>query len=261
MFAHRMIIFRREPLQNVSAPPVVLESRNVLLVEDNRLNRRLMEDFLTCLGMKVTQAENGHEALLLIEQRRFDLILLDIRMPDIDGIEVARRIRSLEYDRSETAVPIIAITADSDSETIKACHNSGINALLAKPLIPEQLLKAIAAHSTGTLEIPSGGEPLLSRQSCEGFGNDPDRLRQYREMLFQDIDDELQAMQRALERDDRRQICLSAHSLKGLCGQLSNRRPVELAAWLQLNAPSASQEELNLVIDQFVNIEKQFNAG
>ena len=79
----------------------------------------------------------------------FDLVLLDIRMPDIDGIEVARRVRLRELERSETAVPIIAITADADAATREACLAAGINAVLAKPVIPEQLARAMAAHCEG----------------------------------------------------------------------------------------------------------------
>jgi len=244
-----------EPLMDdLFEPPVVFVSRAILVVEDNDFNRRLTGDILTSWGQEVTLAEDGWQALLLMDQQRFDLVLLDIRMPDIDGIEVARRIRLREYKRSEVSIPIIAITADADAVTREACLSVGINAVLAKPVIPEQLASAIAAHCGGTIAVSSCDELLLNRQTCGDLDKNPERARQYREMLLADIDDELQRLQAGLERGDRNELGRAAHTLKGLCGHLANREPAELAAWLQHNAPAAEPERMRQVVEQLENI-------
>jgi len=227
-------------------------SRSVLVVEDNTFNRRLLGDILTSWGQQVTLAEDGWQALRLMEQRCFDLVLLDIRMPDIDGIEVARRVRLREQERSDTSVPIIAITADADAVTRDACLKAGINAVLAKPVDPKQLLRAIAAHCGSDEAASPAQELMLNLQTCSDMGNNPERARQYRKMLLADIGEELQCLQAAFERDDRKDIGRAAHTLKGLCGHLANREMADLADWLQLNAPSASPEQMLQVMERLL---------
>ncbi|WP_168205857.1 ATP-binding protein [Geobacter sp. FeAm09] len=234
------------------APAAAPAPRAVLVVEDNGFNRRLLGEILRSWGQEVTLAEDGLQALRFMEQRRFDLVLLDIRMPDIDGIEVARRIRRREEERAEIPVPVIAITADADASTRDACHAAGINGVLAKPVVPEQLAQAMAACGGETAAAPPGGEPQLDAQTRNDLAGDPERARQYREMLLQDIDGELRSLQTALERDDRSGLVRAAHTLKGLCGHLANREPAELAAWLQRHAPSARPEHLQPVVEKLM---------
>ncbi len=233
-----------------SAPLLPLTSAAVLVVEDNRFNRYLLEEILTAWGQQVVLAEDGLQALQFMEQQHFDLVLLDIRMPGIDGIEVTRRIRSRELERAETCIPIIAITADADANTREECLRVGINTVLTKPVDPVQLARAIAEFFGNILPESSETELLLNMQTYKGLGNDPERIRQYREILQNDIDDELRRLQVAIDCNDRTEIGLSAHTLKGLCGQMENREPSELAAWLQNNAASATPEQLRQVVDQ-----------
>lgn len=239
-----------EPLSDEPAHPVNLASGSVLVIEDNEFNRRLLGDILAAWGQQVVLAENGWQGLQFLEQRPFDLVLLDIRMPDMDGMEVARRIRRREQEGCQAPVPIIAITADVEAATFEACLEVGINAVLPKPVIPEQLAKAIHEQCGGTIADATGGELLLSRQTHSDLNNNPDRVRQYREMLLADINDELECLQTAFENDDRNGLGRAAHTLKGLCGHLADRKPAELAAWLQHNAPSASADQLRLVMEQ-----------
>lgn len=248
------------PLQETEAMPddltlpVILASGTVLVVEDNRFNRQLLGDILISWGQQVMLAEDGWQALQFMEQQRFDLVLLDIRMPGIDGIEVARRVRSQEQERSETAVPIIAITADADAATREACLGVGINAVLAKPVIPEHLARTITDHCGGAMAASLREDLLLNVQTSNDLGNNPERARQYLEMLLADIDDELQCLQTALERDDRNDLGRAAHTLKGLCGHLASQEPAELAAWLQHNAQSARLDQMRPVIEQLRTI-------
>ncbi|MDD2338202.1 MAG: ATP-binding protein, partial [Geobacteraceae bacterium] len=222
----------------------------VLVIEDNEFNRRLLKETLTSWGHQVLLAENGWQALQLMEQQRFDLVLLDIRMPDIDGIEVARRVRKREFERSEAAVPIIAITADADAATRETCLSAGINAVLAKPVIPKQIARVMAAHCENLIEATPANKLQLNAQTCSDLGTNPERARQYREILRQDIEDELRCLLTAFKCDDRNELGRAAHTLKGLYGHLANREPAELAAWLQQNATSARPEQLHQMIEQ-----------
>jgi HPt (histidine-containing phosphotransfer) domain-containing protein len=91
---------------------------------------------------------------------------------------------------------------------------------------------------------------LLNLQTSSELSDNPERARQFREMLLQDINDEFQTLQTAFACGDRNDLGRAAHTLKGLCGYLANNEPVELAAWLQHNAPSAGFDRLKIVIEQ-----------
>lgn len=245
------------PLPACEPPPeellphqVQLSLGNILVVEDNRFNRLLLEDLLLGWGQEVTLAEDGGEGLRLVDEQRFDLILLDIRMPGIDGIEVARRIRRREQERRESPVPIIALTADLEPATRDTCLQVGINVVLGKPIIPDQLARAMAAHCGRGGEVPPYPNSQLNAQVISGLGSDPERARRYRLLLDEDMDEELHSLRSALERGDREALGRAAHTLKGLCGQLTGRKPVELAAWLQENAPTVPLDRLGEVAGQ-----------
>ena len=244
-----------EPLPDVLPPhPVALSAGVVLVVEDNRYNRLLFEELLTDWGMQVTLAEDGLQALHMLEQRPVDLVLLDVRMPGIDGIEVARRIRLREEEQGAAPVTIIAVTADRDAATREACLCAGINEVLAKPVIPALLARAIDIHCEEIVPMAPEPQPLLNQQARQGLGRDPDRVRQFRVILSQDIDAELKSLQSALEQQDREWLRRAAHTLKGLCGQLTNQAPFELAAWLHVNALSAPAEQMSPVAGQLRTI-------
>jgi signal transduction histidine kinase/DNA-binding NarL/FixJ family response regulator len=230
--------------------------QTALVVDDTLYNRQLIADMLVSWGVQVTLAEDGLSALQLMEQHPFDLILLDIRMPNIDGIEVARRIRLREREQSQIAVPIIAITADADTATREKCCAVGINQVLTKPISEAQL--AAAVERSGCV-VRSDSEAVgltLNLQTRKGLGNDPDRAKKYREMLQADIDEELQFLQSALTAGERGDLGRAAHTLKGLCGQLAGQESAVLAAWLQQNAATAELELLQQETERLVNVLK-----
>jgi signal transduction histidine kinase/DNA-binding NarL/FixJ family response regulator len=223
------------PLPAAAATPALA----VLVVEDQAFNRLLLEELLTAAGHHPTLAENGAQALALIEAQAFGLILLDIRMPDLDGFEVARRIRRLEADRQAPPVPILAVTADADAATREACLAVGIAGVLAKPVLPEQLTRAMADCC---------GPRVLSARTCADLGHEPERVRKYQELLLLDIQEELLCLEAALERDDRPGLGQAAHALKGLCGHLADPEPAAEAACLQQHAPASGTEALRPMV-------------
>jgi len=244
-FAVELPLPEAEPVAEAVAPPETAALGAALVVEDNAFNRRLLGDILTDLGGRVTLAANGSEALECLERQPYDVILLDIRMPGMDGMELARRVRKLEAEGSRPRVPILAITADADAATRKSCLAAGVNAVLAKPVSPEALVRELAIHCPA-----AAATELLDRHTLDDLAGDPVRTQQYRELLLQDIGEELGKLQAALEADSRLDLGRTAHTLKGLCGHLASRTPGELALWLQQNAASAPPERMRPVVDQ-----------
>ena len=128
--------------------------RHILLAEDNDLNWEIAEELLSDLGLELQRAENGQECVELFQKSPlgfYDAILMDIRMPVMTGYQASEAIRALE--RSDSNLPIIAMTADAFSEDIKKCLDSGMNAHVAKPIDVDEvahLLKKYMKHSQST---------------------------------------------------------------------------------------------------------------
>jgi signal transduction histidine kinase/ActR/RegA family two-component response regulator len=124
-------------------PPVRLPfaGLHLLVVDDVAANRAMMRALLTADGHLVTAAENGAEAVALTARDRFDAVLMDVRMPVMDGIEATHRIRQLPGEAGAT--PIIAISADAMPETTRACLAAGMNAMLSKPIERDAMLATL----------------------------------------------------------------------------------------------------------------------
>ena len=120
--------------------PVPEGGYRLLVVDDNELNRRLLNRQLVKRGHKVFEAESGEQALSLIDGDMFDLVLLDINMPGISGIEVLKRIRG---NPKTEKLPVVIVTAASDTDTMVNCIQHGADDYISKPLDMEFLLKRI----------------------------------------------------------------------------------------------------------------------
>lgn len=122
----------------------------VLVVEDSPTNQLLARGLLEEAGYDVTVIGNGEDAVSVAGQESFDLILMDILLPGIDGCEATRQIRSQQAG-SKASVPILAMTGEVDPDDSNRCIDAGMNACLGKPLELDHLAAALAA-------IPAAGE-------------------------------------------------------------------------------------------------------
>ncbi|HEV2081355.1 MAG TPA: ATP-binding protein [Brevundimonas sp.] len=113
----------------------------VLVVDDHDINRRAVQLILAPLGVEVTTAEDGMAALRACEQGEFDMIFMDVRMPELDGRETTRRLRA--SGGPNAGVPVIAVTADTRPEDIDACLGAGMSYFVPKPITPPALLGAV----------------------------------------------------------------------------------------------------------------------
>jgi len=125
------------------------DSRRVLVVEDSLVNQKVAESFLTRGGHKVTVAENGQIALdLLTEANAFDLILMDVQMPELDGLEATRQIRQREAKNGWLPWPIIALTGNAMEKELQECVAAGMDRCLVKPMKMSEIHAIVA-------EVPS----------------------------------------------------------------------------------------------------------
>ncbi len=116
---------------------------DILLVDDNLINQRLAMALLAKQHHRITTAQNGREAVQLVSERRFDAILMDVQMPEMDGLEAARAIRKWEAERGRRT-PIIAMTAYDQNDDRTRCLEAGMDGFLGKPINVHQLRAALA---------------------------------------------------------------------------------------------------------------------
>lgn len=138
-------------MQNIS-----IEGTKILLVEDNELNQLVAENSLNHFKCKVTIADNGKKALDILKKEEFDIILMDIQMPEMDGIEATKIFRK-EYGNK---TPIIALTANAFKTEIENCLKSGMNDYVTKPFMEENLLNIIYKY-TKNKEKSNNNTPKL----------------------------------------------------------------------------------------------------
>ena len=115
---------------------------NILMVDDTAVNRELVRLMLEPLGLNIEEAAGGADAVQAAMTKPFDLILMDVRMPGVDGLEATRVIRAASAFNRHT--PILALTEDVQPENAAACRNAGMDDVLAKPISPQELLSKIA---------------------------------------------------------------------------------------------------------------------
>jgi CheY-like chemotaxis protein len=125
-----------------AAGGAVIEGARVLVVDDHVVNRRAIELVLQSFGIQPTLAESGERALELLHSEVFDVMLMDVYMPGMDGRDATRQLRA--GDGPNRDIPVIAVTASATTKDWEACHAAGMNAHVAKPIDPSQLYAALS---------------------------------------------------------------------------------------------------------------------
>ena len=138
------------------ATPRAAEGRQfkILLAEDNPINALLTRELLRRRGHKVTEVTNGEAAVKAMEESAFDLVLTDIHMPGMDGIEATKAIRENEAKLGRPRTPIVALTADALETGRRACREAGMDGFLTKPVEPTLLDDMFAAFFPDTAPAP-----------------------------------------------------------------------------------------------------------
>jgi CheY-like chemotaxis protein/HPt (histidine-containing phosphotransfer) domain-containing protein len=148
----------------------------ILIVDDVPINRELVSVLLRAAGHGVVKASGGAEALSLLEGQSFDLVLMDVQMPEMDGYEATGRIRALPAPQG--AVPIIAMTAHAMQEDVARCRQAGMDDHIAKPIVKQELLEKVqnwlpdALRASGAAPQAQGSTPeadLLDEATLDGI--------------------------------------------------------------------------------------------
>jgi len=219
--------------------PVSGPSYNLLVAEDNTINRVLMQTALTSLGHSVSLAADGIEAVNATSQQRFDAILMDIEMPEMDGEQAARRIREV---RGAAAPPIVALTAHAGPGQREHYIELGFDDYLAKPIdfdvLQERLLSLVGARggvappANPPLPAESGAPDAIDRARIDVLTEalDPTVVASMIDKFASGIEETGTAFSAALDSGDLRAAARAAHTLKGMSLNFGATRLAEVAA-------------------------------
>ncbi len=216
--------------------PVNRRRLRILVAEDNPANQKLVLALLKRQGHTVTLANNGQEAVAKAARGAFDLILMDVQMPLMSGLEATAAIRAQESAAPGRHVPIMAMTAHAMAGDRETCLQAGMDGYVSKPIRLEELLASIDVMS-GASAAPA---PRLPRKPSaatsallSNFGNDPALLGEVIDMVLFDSPATEREIHRAVTAGDTAAVASAAHALKGTVGLFMKAGAYEAAAELE----------------------------
>ncbi len=242
---------------------------HILVVEDDELSRELLKILLTKHGYAVTLALNGLEALTIFKATLFDLVLMDLQMPEMDGVTTAQRIREMEAGQSR--VPVVALTASNIPTNSPFQFKRDIDAILTKPFQIQTLLQVIESHigkstsqiaGQSTSTTGTGQAVVMDVQNAlPHFGLDPE---QYTEIFgeFQlSLPGRMAEMEKAFNAKDFAQLARLAHNLKGVAANVGAMRLSEYSAQLDEQCDNAQLEQIAQTLEAIRNAMEWLQAN
>jgi CheY-like chemotaxis protein len=208
--------------------PAAVTPLNVLVAEDNEFNAQLIEHLLVRRGHRAVLAADGREALAHVEKSAFDLLILDIHMPELDGFEVVETIRSRERGTGQH-LPVVALTARSRSEDRDQCLAAGMDEFLTKPFRPDDLWAVIDRLMGSRPPVtPTNGrraEPPVELDAATILatcGSDETLLAKMCQTFRSRMPEHLAALEQALESEDTGRVREIAHKMRGMLATFSS---------------------------------------
>jgi CheY-like chemotaxis protein/HPt (histidine-containing phosphotransfer) domain-containing protein len=238
-------------------PPPAGTKLRILLAEDGLVNQRVAIGLLKNHGHEVMVANNGREAVELLDRQPYDVILMDVHMPDMDGFEATAVIRKKEQ-QSGNRIPIIAMTASAMKGDRERCLAAGMDSYVSKPIDPEQLYKALEAIAPASEDeaiaasedeataprddenysAPPASSPPVDAATADaidlqearhGIGNDPELINEIMQLLLEEGPKHMAGIHDGLAAGDAKLVHRSAHTIKGSLSHLAAKKAVELA--------------------------------
>ncbi len=216
----------------------------ILIVDDDETNRMVLEEIFRKTDALIVSAENGEQAVQFCRQLPFDLILMDCRMPVMDGFEATARIRKQLRTVGSTTMVIIALTADATMATEKKCRQVGMDGYLLKPLDTTQLQKVLDARlpdfnlailpehadSAGRNSLQNTEEAAVDHATLEELCRTIDNIKPVITIFLNLLPRRLKKLEKAVQKQDSTEIASIAHTLRGSCSQFGAYGLAELCS-------------------------------
>jgi len=245
----------------------------VLLAEDNAINREVAVALLCSVGLEVDTAENGRVAVNMARENDYDLILMDIQMPEVDGLEATRLIRSASGSRAgNVKTPILALTANVFKEDRQACMDAGIEDFIAKPVEPTDLFSTIlkwlpgapeVLHTISFRDIQAGAPDAAAVNNDSGrtqpretlavdpqalgeiFADDRGAQQDLWQKFISQMDEELGEIETAYRQRDIDQVRFHSHKLKSSARMVGANLLADLCFTLETAAHDANWADID----------------
>lgn len=227
-----------------------------LLVDDEPINRKVLGALLQELGIETEVADNGGEALQLIAQKDYSFVLMDVHMPEMDGLEATRRIRALEKKSpARRRAMVIAMTANNDEDTLNNCRAAGMDDLLIKPIELQKLLESIIGcfeqdslyeESPAVLVLAEESRPPTKQKlwhrnkALEFVGGDESLLAEIAAVFVERNDLLLSNIATAIDQGNGAKLLEAAHAYKGAVSHFASPVLRQLAMALEKMAANGN---------------------
>jgi CheY-like chemotaxis protein len=221
--------------------------RRILVVEDNPINQKVVLSLLKQEGHSVTLAKNGQEAVAAAAGGVFDLILMDVQMPLMSGLEATAAIRAGEAAVPGRHVPIMAMTAHAMASDREACLRAGMDGYVSKPIRLEELSAAVdGLGGPSTAPAPEARPKWSAATSAllANFGGDATLLGEVIGMVLADAPATEREIRRAVASGDTAAVAAAAHALKGTVGLFVKAGAYQAAAELEQAARRAEMDRI-----------------
>jgi two-component system, sensor histidine kinase and response regulator len=242
-------------LPKASTPKIIRRegrSLHILLAEDNVVNQTLASHLLEKRGFEVTIVSDGNAAIAAIERQRFDLVLMDIQMPNKDGLVATEEIRAKEAITG-THLPIIALTAHAMKEHRNRCISAGMDAYISKPIKSKELFEAIENVLRGSVTEPLSTEnvshsddaPFNEALLLERTEGSAELCGMLVEAFLNEYPKQVASLSQALERQDTKEIAVAAHALKGAIANFTDGAALQATKALEKVAREGNLSGVN----------------
>jgi len=247
-------------MKKISIPPLA-----ILVAEDDRVNQLYIKTLLEKEGHSITLAGNGNEVYQLFLNEKFDVVLMDIQMPDVDGLEAVAHIRQFEKENALAPTPIFALSAYNDIEEDITGQNLQVDLILPKPLDSETIREAlhrIFLHKTETRPSVDAEQEDFShyeyqKKLLSEFADAEDTLISMLEMALNDIPVKMDTIEHTFLTGDTKSAAREAHSLANIVGVLYRPRERNTALTIE---EKIEHGELSAARQCFSDYKEQINT-
>ena len=237
----------------IEARPVnITKPLKILVAEDTPFNQTFILRLLEKNGFHPILVENGQQAVDRFDSDSFDIILMDVQMPEMDGFEATREIRKLEK-QSGGHIPVIAMTAYATEGDRERCMAAGMDDYVSKPISASKLFKAIEVLIAPEESAPSADKQKVASLNQEGllnsFENDHSLLKELVEIFINDYPQMLTTLRRSLEATDAKTFSRTAHSLKGMLRNFQAEAAADTAFDLEKKGKQGQLDGVDQIIE------------
>ena len=261
----------------------ILEDRRsqikILLVEDNETNRIVARAILKKLGYKIDYAVNGLEAVNILKLKHYDLVLMDMQMPIMDGIEATSNIRNPKNNSLNPDVPIIAMTANAMKDDKNRCFEAGMNDYISKPINPKVVAEILNKwlSQLNFDKIEEQNSDVISKTKSDGFltfdrkgllerlDNDSDLVKMICEAFLGDMPKQIKLLKEFLDLGNIEDSTRIAHTIKGACANIGGKTVQNIAFDMEkagnIGDLMRMRRNINKLEDEFDHLKKEIASS